>query len=407
MFRWFRILLFLFSVCIKAFGNFRRIPGARCCFWDLFHLRRVHVLLDPRCRGGVSGRCGDGSHLTGQRQTAGNHGRFIRDGLVHPRVLLLHVQQELLGTTHALVTYRAAVFELTSVDAHMLGEVILAGKQLIAGIALVGFLLRVGKDVSLQLVFAVEGLGAAGEGLEGTRVGGAVRRVDKEMSIKFILACKLFSTFGALVLLDTQMDAFLVFAKLGGAPEATLAALPVAQVTLDARMRLLVFGQRVFVAADLLALVARQVVQDFLAVTCQGLLRIELLLAVDALVLACVGRLVRLTDILTWKLEQTDLTLENVLEFFLVFVQILFADERPLAVGALVELLVHKLMDHEGLRTVEYFVADVTLERTGPYGGRQGCCIGNIHLGLLYLGCFGLLCFWAVFWFFSSIILIL
>ena len=254
------------------------------------------------------------------------------------------------------------------------------------------------EDMTLQLVFAVEGLRASSESLERTRVRWAIGRVDEKMTVELVFAGELFATLFTLVILDAQMHALLVLRELRSASEAAVTAFVVTNVALNAGMRLLVLRKRVLVTADLVALVAWQVVQDLLAVSFQGFLRVELLLAVHTLVLARVGRLVGLTHVLAGELQETYLALENVFKLFLVLVQVLFAHERPLTVVALVELLVHELMDHEGFRTVKYFVANVALERTG-HPGQCGLGFGSTRLRLLGRCQFGFLFFRAIFCF--------
>lgn len=207
------------------------------------------------------------------------------------------MKQHLLRTAHALVTHRTAVLELPGVYARVLREVILAREKLRASVALVRLFLRVREDVALQFVLAVEGLRATGERLERTRVGGTVGRVDEEVAVELVLARELFAALVALVVLDAEVDALLVLRELRGGAEAARTVVVVAHVALDAHVRLLVLVERVFVAAQLAARVARQVVLHLVAVPLQRLLRVELLLAVAALVLASVRRLVRLAHL--------------------------------------------------------------------------------------------------------------
>ena len=86
--------------------------------------------------------------------------------------------------------------------------------------------------------------------------------------------------------------------------------------------------------------------------------------------LARVRSCVRLANILARKFFLANFALENMLEIFLVLVEVLLRDERSFAIATLMEFLVHKLVDDKRLWTIEIFLANVASESSVLRGGR-------------------------------------
>ena len=72
----------------------------------------------------------------------------------------------------------------------------------------------------------------------------------------------------------------------------------------------------------------------------------------------------RLANILAGEFFLTYFTFENVLEIFLVLVEVLLGDKRTLTVTALMEFLVHELVDNKCFRAVEIFLTYCAFENS-------------------------------------------
>ena len=125
-----------------------------------------------------------------------------------------HVLLQLVWSKEAFVAELAVVAVITSVDPHVVVQVIPACVALVAVFTHKRLIFGVCEQVPLKLVFTVERLHASSVTAEGASEGrSGVRVVNQGMPLHFISACESLSTFRTLVFLFCGMYRSFVRAK--------------------------------------------------------------------------------------------------------------------------------------------------------------------------------------------------